>query len=551
MSLLLTCRSSTFRVAASTGNGMRNGQRFVSVSSPGLLKHKSNTTTLQHQRHHPWGLSLLQDHHRQRMLKRMPAMDSVHRQISSSSRGLFALLFLRGGAKDEAPRYSYSTSARPSNSSRIKNDRRLNNSSKLPKSAASHSLRLPRHSSNKKKFVRSFSTSETTSPLQFSTNLNVSVSALQGRRDYMEDEFLIAQDFAAVFDGHGGPAVSQYCRQNLFAHLQAALPQVIQHRQAIQQEKGGEISSKNMIVCKNEKLLVDSSDMDPKEPSVLSEPTVQDYCIALRLALDKVDQEVQRINHWSFQGSTALAAWFHHEHPGVNDDARDDNNNNHNDTSKTTLIVANVGDSRAIHGINGTATALTRDHKPDDPDETERIESVGGRVIWCGPRDVRGKPILNAGIYRVNGNLALSRAIGDRSERPAVSAVPDITYKHVLQTVMHDDHGDESMTPVDKNGGGKKNAPQTKVHPASKKEYVVLATDGLYDVFTNQNVVDIIDLLLDKATVEQRPQIAEVLAREAIRRGAFDNITVIIIWLNVSDGLENSDLSPDHNSADR
>jgi len=78
-----------------------------------------------------------------------------------------------------------------------------------------------------------------------------------------------------------------------------------------------------------------------------------------------------------------------------------------------------------------------------------------------------------------------------------------------------------------------------------------LATDGLYDVFTNQNVVDIIDLLLDKATVEQRPQIAEVLAREAIRRGAFDNITVIIIWLNVSDGLENSDLSPDHNSADR
>ena len=82
-----------------------------------------------------------------------------------------------------------------------------------------------------------------------------------------------------------------------------------------------------------------------------------DYCTALRLALDKTDQEVQRISHWSYQGSTAVAAWLHH-----NTSASEDH-----DEAETTLIVANVGDSRAIYGCNGKAIPLTRDHKPDDP----------------------------------------------------------------------------------------------------------------------------------------------------------------------------------------
>lgn len=70
------------------------------------------------------------------------------------------------------------------------------------------------------------------------------------------------------------------------------------------------------------------------------------------------------------------------------------------------------------------------------------------------------------------------------------------------------------------------------------REYVVLATDGLWDVFSNQDVVDIVDLLLNKATPIQRPQIAEVLVKEALRRGAYDNVTVIIIWLNTGDSDE-------------
>ena len=198
----------------------------------------------------------------------------------------------------------------------------------------------------------------------------------------MEDEYVIAQDFAAVFDGHGGPAVSRYLRQNLFAHLQATLPQVVSQRQQkiIEEEQessdtgaSSAVSSPPLVAATNlegASALEDTSNTQQHKPSSSSEPTVQDYCIALRMALDKVDQEVQRINHWSYQGSTAVAAWLHH-------DIADDNPND----KTTTLIVANVGDSRAIHGRNGAVLELSYDHKPDDPKEIERIEAVGGTVV--------------------------------------------------------------------------------------------------------------------------------------------------------------------------
>jgi serine/threonine protein phosphatase PrpC len=66
-----------------------------------------------------------------------------------------------------------------------------------------------------------------------------------------------------------------------------------------------------------------------------------------------------------------------------------------------------------------------------------------------------GKPVPNAGIYRVNGNLALSRAIGDRSERPAVTSKPDVSTYRI-------EEGDE---------------------------FIVLGSDGLWDVMSSQEVV--------------------------------------------------------------
>eukprot|EP00891_Asterochloris_glomerata_P003136 jgi/Astpho2/3136/Aster-03419 len=78
------------------------------------------------------------------------------------------------------------------------------------------------------------------------------------------------------------------------------------------------------------------------------------------------------------------------------------------------LVVANVGDSRAVLSRNGQAVPLSEDHKPNRIDERQRIESAGGVVVW-------------AGTWRVGGVLAVSRAFGDRLLKRYVVAMPDIT----------------------------------------------------------------------------------------------------------------------------
>jgi serine/threonine protein phosphatase PrpC len=65
--------------------------------------------------------------------------------------------------------------------------------------------------------------------------------------------------------------------------------------------------------------------------------------------------------------------------------------------TKTELYCANAGDSRTVLCKKGRAKDLSVDHKPDLPSERNRIEKANGFV-----ED-----------KRVNGMLALSRALGD------------------------------------------------------------------------------------------------------------------------------------------
>jgi protein phosphatase 1L len=225
-------------------------------------------------------------------------------------------------------------------------------------------------------------------------------------------------------------------------------------------------------------------------------PTLNDFQSALESALEKVDREVQRISHWSYQGSTAVVIWIHEDRQhGVLDETNDPALTNITET-KRTIIAANIGDSRAVLCRNDTAWELTRDHKPNDPTEQARIESSGGKVVWCGDVDKEGEPILERGIYRVNGNLALSRAIGDRSERPHVTADPEI----IAIPVQEED------------------------------EFIILASDGLWDVLESNEAVDLVQRLIQQGL--PRDQVATWIVEESIRRGTYDNVTVVIIWLD-------------------
>ena len=62
------------------------------------------------------------------------------------------------------------------------------------------------------------------------------------------------------------------------------------------------------------------------------------------------------------------------------------------------LFCANAGDSRCVMGVNGKAVPLSQDHKPSMLSEKTRILKAGSTINAEG---------------RIDGNLNLSRAIGD------------------------------------------------------------------------------------------------------------------------------------------
>jgi serine/threonine protein phosphatase PrpC len=147
------------------------------------------------------------------------------------------------------------------------------------------------------------------------------------------------------------------------------------------------------------------------------------------------------------------------------------------------IYVANTGDSRTVLCRGENALALSDDHKPDRPDERKRIEDLGGRIVFWGT-------------WRVEAQLALSRALGDRCMAPYVIPNPEIT-----QTVL---------TPAD--------------------EFLILGCDGVWDVFNNQDAVDLVRVEL-KNNGDDCQKAAEALMNAAYEKGSTDNISVIIVNL--------------------
>ncbi|KEP63873.1 UNVERIFIED_CONTAM: protein phosphatase 2C domain-containing protein [Hammondia hammondi] len=159
--------------------------------------------------------------------------------------------------------------------------------------------------------------------------------------------------------------------------------------------------------------------------------------------------------------------------------------------------AANVGDSRAfLLRRDGSFVALSADHKPNDPDERQRIESAGGHVKKMGN-----------GIWRLDGSLALSRAFGDfrlkqepslPADAQRVVAVPD-----VIQTL------------------------------AQPGDILFLACDGMFEArgMTWSGVA----ALLKESLEEMRgdlPRVAYKLLDLAFTRGSRDNISLIITRLD-------------------
>ncbi|KAH1261794.1 Protein kinase and PP2C-like domain-containing protein [Glycine max] len=145
------------------------------------------------------------------------------------------------------------------------------------------------------------------------------------------------------------------------------------------------------------------------------------------------------------------------------------------------LFVANIGDCRVILCRAGNPIALSKDHVASCLQERERVIRQGGQVHWQVDTWRVGLPALQ-----------VTRSIGDDDLKPAVTAEPEIT--------------ESTLCPED--------------------EFLVMASDGLWDAISSMEVINII-----KDTVKEPGMCSKRLATEAVERGSKDNITVIVVFL--------------------
>eukprot|EP00934_Nitzschia_sp_Nitz4_P006981 Nitzschia sp. Nitz4//scaffold1_size375055//92016//94725//NITZ4_000236-RA/size375055-snap-gene-0.243-mRNA-1//-1//CDS//3329540925//6971//frame0 len=175
------------------------------------------------------------------------------------------------------------------------------------------------------------------------------------------------------------------------------------------------------------------------------------------------------------------------------------------------LFAANVGDSRVVlcRG-GGHCVELTSDHKPSRPDEAARVRAAGGFILH----------------KRVMGELAITRAFGDKSFKLGIKA-------------MLEEEADEIARGLNENDQAKDlTAPLVSAEPeiasmvlSHSDEFLLLACDGLFDVFRSQDAIALArqELIAHRG---EPAEVARILSDQAIRvRRSRDNVSILIIVL--------------------
>lgn len=256
-------------------------------------------------------------------------------------------------------------------------------------------------------------------------------ASLQGKRQTNEDEhfiFLNSEkfnkeynfiDIIGVFDGHGGPLISKYAKNNL----------------------------PNFFIKKNKELFFNCK-------------FTAKYINKIFKSFNK-NLEKSHPRAANYSGTTCCIGIIT------------------NDDKGKVLWVINAGDSRAVlHNKSGIAIPLSKDHKPNTPEERDRIESIDGG---------KEKIYYDGSDWRVV-DLSLSRALGDLEANPYVTPLPQV-YRYRI---------------------------------SNNDKHIILACDGLWDVISNQDAVDFIK------KAPKKTNLAKLLAEKAIEHGSTDNVTVIV-----------------------
>ncbi|XP_030488886.2 probable protein phosphatase 2C 72 isoform X1 [Cannabis sativa] len=266
---------------------------------------------------------------------------------------------------------------------------------------------------------------------------SLSLYSREGAKCLNQDSAIIYQGFGSgdgvfggVFDGHGpnGHVVSEFVRNRLPLLL-------LSQKESVDKVNGVDFNDEGVYESFRDKTI------DTVTTTDLVDEDSRKWKEAITSSFKVLDKEIKLLQNFDFScsGTTAVVTIRKGED----------------------LIIANLGDSRAILGTRTEnneikAVQLTTDLKPSIPSEADRIRSCNGRVlalknephierVWLPMEDAPG--------------LAMSRSFGDFLLKDhGVISVPDVTFHR--------------LTPND--------------------QFMVLATDGVWDVLSNNEVACIV-----------------------------------------------------------
>uniref|UniRef100_A0AAV2LKA9 Protein phosphatase 1B n=1 Tax=Knipowitschia caucasica TaxID=637954 RepID=A0AAV2LKA9_KNICA len=262
---------------------------------------------------------------------------------------------------------------------------------------------------------------------------------MQGWRVEMEDAHtavvglphgLADWSFFAVYDGHAGSRVANYCSGHLLEHILSG---------------GADFGSSPCSV---------EGVKDGIRSGFLNIDEYMRSFSDLRQGLDR-------------SGSTAVCVLLSPSH----------------------LYFINCGDSRAVLCRDSSVGFSTQDHKPNLPREKERIQKAGGSVM----------------IQRVNGSLAVSRALGDYDYKCVDGKGP------TEQLVSPE----PEVCVLERAGDG--------------DEFIVLACDGIWDVMSNEDVCEFVRSRLQ--VCEDLEKICNAVVDTCLHKGSRDNMSVVLVCL--------------------
>ncbi|KAL5561831.1 hypothetical protein UlMin_031578 [Ulmus minor] len=150
--------------------------------------------------------------------------------------------------------------------------------------------------------------------------------------------------------------------------------------------------------------------------------------------------------------------------------------------------------------VHFSVKELTRDHHPNRADERFRVENAGGYVLEWG------------GVPRVNGQLAISRAIGDISFKSyGVISAPELTDWQPL---------------------------------TANDSFLVAASDGVFEKLSLQDVCDLLwevqthGPLRSELSTSCSYSLADCIVNIALQKGSMDNLAAVVVPLASTGILE-------------